>query len=298
MTTALLSAQVIRQYLRYLKSKKSADTTIKTANTVINGVSWRTGLPILRVGEDALRAWQEKRAEELQPRTLRREIVYARGFFRWARMTGLIDSDPSWVLEPPRTSRLLPHPMPEEDVAKAIDEAEGDLLAIICLAGFGGARACEISRLDWSDVVLASRTPRMKLTGKGGHERIVDIAPPLADALAALPHRRGPVIPRRDGRAGRVTPTRVSQMANTFLKKLGILETLHGLRHRFGTRVYEESRDLRATQEALGHQSSATTAGYSAVVRGSVRAAILAAGRLRPDDDGPDDESVTAPAGA
>jgi integrase/recombinase XerC len=297
MTTALISAQVIREYLRYMKAKKSADTTIKTARCILNGVSWRTETHILAVGESGLRRWQEIRAEELQPRTLRTHIVYVRAFFRWAVMLGRIEADPSWVLESPRTSRLLPRPMSEDRFAKALEAADGDTLAIICLAGFAGARACEISRLDWSDVVLTGRQPRVRLTGKGGHERMVDIAAPVADALAQLPHRHGPVIRRRDGKAGRVTPTRISQLASAFLDKVGIEDRLHTLRHRFGTRVYEASGgDIRATQEALGHQSPGTTAGYAALVRGSVRAAILGASEVHPYDEEP--EAPTAPAGA
>lgn len=295
-TTALISAQVIRQYLRYLKSKKAAETTMKTASSVLNGVAWRTETDILTTGEEGLRRWQELRAEQLNPRALRTQITYVRGFYRWAAMTGLIEHDPSWVLEPPRVSRLLPHPMPDEDVGRALAAAEGDMLAILGLAGFGGARACEVAALDWADVVLTGRRPRMRLVGKGGHERVIDIAPPLHDALAALPHRTGPVIRRRDGRPGRVKPTRISQLANEFLDEQGIKERLHGLRHRFGSRVYEESRDLRATQESLGHMNPATTAGYAALAVGSMRNAILAAGRLRPDDEDDHEPPLTAPA--
>lgn len=291
MVISLASAQVINDYLGWMRSKRLADSTLNTARNILHALAWRVGTNIIEAGEDGLRRWQQSRAEDLQPRSLRSQIVYVRGFYRWAAMTGRLAKDPSWVLAPPRMTRLLPHPMPDDDLARALEAADGDLLAVLALAGFAGARACEISTLDWSDVVLVGRRPRLRLVGKGGHERIVDIAPALYDALSALPQRRGPVIRRRDGGGGRVSPARVSSLANRFLAGLGIRERLHGLRHRFGTRVYEESRDLRATQEALGHASVSTTAGYAAIVAGSVRVAILAAGELRPDED----EQVDSP---
>jgi len=52
---------------------------------------------------------------------------------------------------------------------------------------------------------------------------------------------------------------------------------LHGLRHRFATRAYARSRDLRAVQELLGHASPAITQRYVAVSDMNLRAAMNAA---------------------
>jgi integrase/recombinase XerC len=38
----------------------------------------------------------------------------------------------------------------------------------------------------------------------------------------------------------------------------------HQLRHRFGTRVYQASHDIRLTQAMLGHSDPKTTAIYAA----------------------------------
>jgi integrase/recombinase XerC len=40
--------------------------------------------------------------------------------------------------------------------------------------------------------------------------------------------------------------------------------TVHGLRHTFGTRAYEETKDIRRVQRALGHGSVVTTERYTA----------------------------------
>jgi integrase/recombinase XerC len=299
MTTALASAQVISEYLRWMRARKLAQGTIKTARHILHGLARRAEVPILECGPDELREWQIIRAEELQPDTLRNHGSYVRGFFRWAIRQGYILTDPTDALELPASSRRLPRPIEEDELEAALESADDLIRAILCLAAFAGLRACEIAGLSWSEVRLAGREPVMRVTwtvGKGRVERLVDIAPPLADALAALPQRRGgPVIPRLDGGFGHNRATRVSQIANDYLKGRDLPHRLHSLRHRFASRVYEESGgDIRATQEALGHASPSTTATYARVARGSVRRAILGAGDLHPDHGEP--EASTAPA--
>jgi site-specific recombinase XerD len=53
--------------------------------------------------------------------------------------------------------------------------------------------------------------------------------------------------------------------------------TTHTLRHRFSSRAYSGTRNLRAVQVLLGHQSIATTERYCAVDDSEIRAAMEAA---------------------
>jgi site-specific recombinase XerC len=54
-------------------------------------------------------------------------------------------------------------------------------------------------------------------------------------------------------------------MFRTYLRSLGIHATPHQFRHYFASEVYDVTRDLRLTQELLGHASPHTTAIYTKV---------------------------------
>jgi len=61
----------------------------------------------------------------------------------------------------------------------------------------------------------------------------------------------------------------VSLEMAAYFRRLGISASAHMLRHWLGTSVYASSRDLRVTQELMGHSSPVTTAVYTVVPGGS-----------------------------
>lgn len=278
---------LVDRWLGWLRASGASDVTINTYRGELRRLQQWAGGPILYLDHDRLTTWQIERSATVGVASLRCSMSAHRSFYRWALDERLITEDPTRRLRMPRAPRRLPRPMEEQDVAHALADGGVQEAAIIALAGFAGLRACEIARLDWSEVRLDGPEPILRVVkGKGGTERVVDISPELARYLKALPgSRRGPVIRRRDGQAGHASPARVSQIANRFLDDLGIDATLHQLRHRFGTVMYDVSGgDLRAVQEALGHASPTSTAIYTRVSRRNIRAAVVAAGRLNTEE--------------
>jgi integrase/recombinase XerC len=274
---------IVARYLDHLRMRNlRAQTVYNRERSLYRLREWHGG-PILYLSYEELYHWQLDRAKRIQPEARRTELSNVRQFYRWALLERLIADDPTLRLPNPRVTRGLPRPISDADLLTAIEGADAQTRAILGLAAFAGLRACEIARLDWSEVGFGDRTPHIRVVdGKGGHGRIVPISGALTEILREQQQRRGPVIRRLDGCAGPNKPHRVSSLANDYLHEGGIRETLHQLRHRFASSAYQASRDIRAVQDLLGHASPTTTSRYAAVAAGVAIDAVEAAGTLHP----------------
>lgn len=192
-------------------------------------------------------------------------------FYRWAVGEGLVDVDPCAVIVRPRLPRLLPRPVSDEQLARAIRLVSPAGRVAVCLAAFGGLRCCELAGLERGDLDLASGT--MRVLGKGSVERRVPIHPVVLVAIdrARLPHV-GRLLRRRDGRAH--SGGSMSRWLGQELRGAGVDASAHQLRHWFGTATYRSSGDLRVVQELLGHASPTTTAVYVAWSPVAAQAAV------------------------
>src|SRR5690606_18513249 len=113
------------------------------------------------------------------------------------------------------------------------------------------------------------------IRGKGGKERIVPMHPLVeAEMRTRCVKRSGPVFVHESG--GRFKPEWISRRGSRYLSDLGINETLHSLRHWFGSRTYQECQDIRVVQELMGHANPVTTAGYTAFSPKVARRAVVA----------------------
>lgn len=198
----------------------------------------------------------------LQARTRYSWLSHLSSFYRWAIRHGHADHDPTATIERPRLRRLLPRPIDEDSLALALSRADRRMHAWLMLAAYAGLRCAEIAGLDRDGVLVPERL--LRVTGKGYKDRIV---PLRDDVLASLNRyglpRSGPVFLHPVSRKP-FRPAEVSREGALFLDSLGVDATMHKLRHRFGTRAYEECQDIRVVQELLGHASPVTTAGYTA----------------------------------
>jgi integrase len=281
-TICIASAQSVNDYLRWMRTRRLSPRTVGTAKSILNNVAIAVGgdRDLLELAHADLYEWQATRAEQVVARTLRTQLGYLKRFYAWAVAEQLLLDDPAARLETPRVPQLLPHPISEEDLSRAIDEADDRMRAIICLAAYAGLRAAEVADLDWRDVYLSGPEPTLRVVGKGNKERIIDLSPGLVRILSRLPDRRGPVIRRLDGKPSKNTPNRISQAAGRYLRSLGIRASLHWGRHRAITMVYRLG-DLRIAQEFAGHASSSTTGGYAQVARRDLRPVVVAAGEIQ-----------------
>lgn len=229
---------------------------------------------LLNATSDDLRRWAESiKAMKAASRYVKISRIHS--FYSWAVDASLRADIPSHKLPRPKVPQGVPHPIGEDALVRALDRADGEVRLWVVLAAFAGLRCCEIAPLARDQVRDTTEPYSLIVRGKGNKERVVPIGPLLLDELRlyGLPSR-GALFCRRDGRAGVPTASRVSQLGNTFLHANGVVETMHSLRHRYGTRVHELTGDIYTVAELMGHANIQTSRGYA---RFSDRRAVAAA---------------------
>ncbi|MDZ7910389.1 MAG: tyrosine-type recombinase/integrase [Rhodococcus sp. (in: high G+C Gram-positive bacteria)] len=209
-------------------------------------------------------------------RGLRTSLV---AFYDWAIANDFAEINPANGL--PKVPESKPHPKPATDriwkqVLIAADARERIAARLACEVGL---RRAEVACVHTRDLIEDFDGSSLIVNGKGSKQRVV----PIPDDLAAE-IRRGPgghtigrgndgyLFPGNDN--GHLSAAWVGTLIGNLMPDGW---SMHKLRHRFATRAYAGSRNLRAVQEALGHASVATTERYTAVSGSEVRAAVLAA---------------------
>jgi integrase/recombinase XerC len=191
-------------------------------------------------------------------------MTAVKSFYTWAQRTGHVPVRPDVDVPLPKPRKGRPRPISEDQLRVAILNAPRRIRPWLFLAALAGLRCAEIAGLRREDILDSADEPVIIVMGKGRKERIVPLSPQLWRELVdyGLPSR-GIVFLRHDGQRGQNSPKLVSQLVNEYLKSVGVNETLHQLRHRFGTQAFAVHKDLRVVQELMGHADPATTALYA-----------------------------------
>lgn len=209
-------------------------------------------------------------------RGLRTSLV---AFYTWAIANNLAEFNPANGL--PGVPESKPHPRPAPDriwkqLLIAANPRERIMARLACEVGL---RRAEVARVHTRDLIEDFDGWSLIVNGKGSKQRVIPIPGDIAAEIQRGPGghtigrgRDGYLFPGNDN--GHLSPAYVGTLIGDLMPDGW---SMHKLRHRFATRAYAGSRNLRAVQEALGHASVATTERYTAVSGNEVRAAVLAA---------------------
>lgn len=204
-----------------------------------------------------------------------------RHFYRlWLRL-GRIEVDPTALIDSPKLPKPLPKALTEVEVEAllaASDTATAEGLrdqAMLELVYACGLRVSELVGIAVDQVNL--RQGVLRVTGKGGKERLVPVGQSAIDWLqrwllegrpALLGGRRAAelfVTRRGEGLTRQAVWQRVKRLA--VIAGIHRPVTPHGLRHSFATHLLNHGADLRVLQMLLGHASLSTTQIYTLVAR-------------------------------
>lgn len=223
------------------------------------------------------------------PTSQARILSGIKAFYKYMLMEDLIVSDPSELLEAPKTQRKLPDTLSYDEINRLISiidlsKPEGPRnKAIIEVLYSCGLRVSELTELKISNLYLDIEF--IKVTGKGDKERLVPIGGAAIKALKIWLHELRTHVSIKKGEEDMVfLNRRGSRLSRVYifmlLKDLAILAGVHKnisphtLRHSFATHLVEGGADLRAVQEMLGHESITTTEIYTHLDRDYLRSTI------------------------
>jgi len=266
----------------------AAENTVKAYQTDVLGfLAFMTrhhgaaqGLgPLSKITVSDMRAWMaSERARGVGARSLARQLSAVKTFYRW--LSEREGFEPTAVLSThsPKFTKKLPRPLAEDAATAMIDTVEMQATdawvaardgAVVTLLYGCGLRISEALSLTGADVPLPQV---MRITGKGGKERIVPVIDAARDAVASYlrlcPHPMEPNAPLfRGARGGPLNPRAIQKVMERSRMQLGLPATAtpHAMRHSFATHLLTAGGDLRAIQELLGHASLSTTQAYTAV---------------------------------
>jgi len=225
----------------------------------------------------------------ISPRSQARFIAGIRSFFKYLRMEGYVESDPSELIESPRIGRSLPDVLTTEEIDNMIKALPPDKPetprnhAIIETLYGSGLRVSELVGLRISHISFDEGY--MIIEGKGDKQRLVPISPVAMELIQEyMPIRNaGPI--KREGsdilflnrRGAPLTRIMVFYIIRDLAAAAGIQKKVspHTLRHSFATHLLEGGANLRAIQEMLGHESIATTEIYIHLDRTRLRTELL-----------------------
>ncbi len=286
---------LLKDFAAYMMLEKgfSANTRVGYADDVAKLVGYladnRVGLRDVTIDhlQDFMAALHDL---GIAPRSQQRINAGVRAFFKYLKLEGYIDENPSLNLENPRMGRHLPEVLSVEEIdameaAIDLDAPEGQRnKAIVETLYSCGLRVSELVNLEIHRVFVKEQY--IVVTGKGDKQRLVPISPVALEEIALYMdgYRAGlDIKPGEENflflnrRGHRLTRQMVFTIIRRLAEAAGVKKTIspHTLRHSFATHLLEGGANLRAIQQMLGHESISTTEIYLHLDRTTLREEIM-----------------------
>lgn len=284
----------IKLYVRYLRLERnlSPNTIEAYRNDLahLEAFMMRNDLKLENVTLEQLHTFAASLHEYgITPRSQARVLSGVRSFFRFLVLDGVVESDPTELLEWPSLPEHLPVVLTLEEIDRIEDsidlsKAEGARnRAIIEVLFSCGLRVSELVNMKLSDLYLEDRV--LLVRGKGNKERLVPVSNKAITDLKRWFFDRNlmKIKPGEDDyvflnrRGAHLTRTMILIMVKRQAEEAGIKKTIspHTFRHSFATALLQGGADLRSIQAMLGHEKIDTTLVYTHISNEQLRKAIL-----------------------
>lgn len=227
--------------------------------------------------KDIMKFLMEEKNRKISSKTLAREVVAIRQFYKYLRDEKQVDYNPTDKIGTPEVMRAIPDHLTIQEVDElflAIDEDNIYELRDKCIFELlysAGLRISEACNLSMKDIDMDSGM--ITVEGKGGRERLVPFGEKSLKILRLYLEKSRPEILKARSceylfvskKGSYINRKSVWRLLNIYIKRTSINKkvTPHTLRHSFATHLLENHANLREVQELLGHIDISTTQIYT-----------------------------------
>jgi integrase/recombinase XerD len=211
----------------------------------------------------------------------RRQSAFRR-YYGWLARNESGREDPTLLIERPRMPRSLPKALAEREIESLLNAPDlASTLglrdrAMLELMYASGLRVSELVELPLAG--LNTRQGVLRVTGKGGKDRLVPVGEVALEHIEAYLNGARPVLAKGRQPHALFLSQRgegmTRQMFWTLVKRYALQVGVspkrispHVLRHSFATHLLNHGADLRALQMLLGHSALSTTQIYTLVAK-------------------------------
>ena len=277
--------QLLDQFLHYLVvekglSKNTIEAYSHGLGRFLNHLREKGVQEIRDVGKFHVRGFLLMlRKRNLSTKTIVRNLVAVRTFFRFLIQEGILESNPIEELESPKVAKTLPEILTLREIEQLLEQPnlqtslgirDRAMLEILYATGM---RVSELTHLPIHQVNLEGGY--VLLYGKGSKERIVPLGSEAMKWITLyLKTARGKLAKGKESpmlfinRSGKgMSRQRFWKSLKDYARRAGLRKriTPHLLRHSFASHLLEGGADLRSVQMMLGHVDISTTQIYTHV---------------------------------
>ena len=217
--------------------------------------------------------------EKLSAKTIVRNLVAIRTFFRFLVQEGILETNPVEDLESPKVAKTLPEILTLKDIEQLLEQPNLQTplgmrdRAMLEMLYATGMRVSELTHLPTHQVNLEGGY--VLLYGKGSKERIVPLGSEAIKWVTLyLKESRGILAKGKESpflfinRSGKgMSRQGLWKNLKNYTRRAGLRKriTPHLLRHSFASHLLEGGADLRSVQMMLGHADISSTQIYTHV---------------------------------
>ena len=272
----------VKKYLEFCEFRKELDwNTLKAYRVDLKQffVYIQEDMPDKKKIEEYITELHKK----YKQKTIKRKIASIKAYYNYLEECEIIVDNPFRKIRVKfKETAVLPGVIPREEIELLLNDmySRENLnsektykywirdIAVVETLFATGARVYEISHIKLDCINL--NTGLIKIMGKGGKERYVQVADPeILDILKKYYEYNSEAIKISgfffvNSRGNRYTEQSIRLMLKKYTKLAGITRNItpHMFRHSFATYLIEEEVDVTYVQQILGHSSIKTTQIY------------------------------------